>query len=253
MIQCLSIEKSSFRLKKMILKPTPYLQTQYGLDSIIFTDDGDNYIKTLINTYGDVVDGEITSEYFVPTDGVKERYEKLKSLEFNYEDAINNLEDYSVFVYYGFISENTKSKVLSLIYPEYKNISNSYLDTVITEYVKSIRKEFLSLSISYKGKPVVANDTTLSRISFIISSLSSNSNKTIPFRFEDGSFSDIGLDDVMGIQNMLMGYIQKIMTGEEQMIKSLTTMSSVEKEEFIKNGISNVKLKFDQIVKDVKW
>lgn len=251
-IQCLSVDKGGFRLKKMMLTISPYLQSMCNLDHIIFTDDGDNYIKTLTSTYGNIVNGEIVSSYFIPTDDVKQRYEELKSLEFNYLDAINNLGEYSVFIYYGYIDSGVKSTVLSTLYDKYAKQSEDYLNTMIRDIVKGIRKEFLNVSINFKGKPVKPDDTTLSRISFIVTS-SEDKSKTLPFRFEDGSFGTISITEVINMQTLLMNYVQRVMLTEDKLVKELVSLPIEEKHELLVNGSSTIKTKFDNIVKDMTW
>lgn len=252
-LQCLTTTNGdSVRFLKMMIKSTPYAQDMWDLRPMIFTDDANGYVNSLVNTFGEEIRPELTFNYFYPTTEMKERLERIKTDNYNHGDVLNHLNEYSDFVYYGYINSLTKSETLKALYPDYIKSSESYLDTTITELIKSIRKEFLCMDISYRGKPVKPNDTTMSRIGFIVTSNVSE-DKVFPYRFENGVFADLTVRELREIQDMVIKYIQKIMTAENKAVSYLTGLSVEEKHELVDFGVTKIKEHYDNIVKDVVW
>lgn len=252
-LQCLTTTNGdSVRFLKMIIKSTPYAQDTWNLKPMMFTDDANSYISSLVNTFGEEIRSELSSSYFYPTLEMKERLDKIKLDNYNHSDVLNNLSDYSDFVYYGYINSLTKSETLRLLYPDYVKSSEVYLDTAITEFVKSIRKEFLCMDINYRGNPVKPNDATMSRIGFIVTSNVSE-DKIFPYRFENGVFAELTVRELREIQSIVIKYIQKIMTAESKAVTYLTGLNVEEKHELVDFGVSKIKQYYDDIVKDVVW
>lgn len=251
--QCLTmVNKDQLRFLKMMIKSTPYAQERWGVKPIVFTDDAVSYISSLVNAFGEEIRTELCSSYFYPTQEMQDRLNKIIGEDYNPGDAINFLGEYSDFVYYGYINSLTKSETLKVFYPDYVNSSETYLNTAIKEFIKSIRKEFLNMDINYRGHPVKPNDVTMSRIGFIVSS-NADGNKKFPYRFEDGTFADLTLTELKEIQMSVITYMQRIMATEDESIKYFLSLSVEDKHELVDYGVVKIKEYFDNVVKDKKW
>lgn len=257
-IKCLTFDTDSesisegLRFKRMVVKNSPYIQERFSLSPLVFTDDAPSYIETYCKHSKENLKYDMEYEYFVPTIEMRKRFQRVLELcqNLNAVEVVQNLEDISSFVYYGYINSKSVFSIFTELRVEFEKEANEGLNAMIMDILKGIRKDFLKLPIQYKGKPIVVDNTAIARLSLLVSS-EEETPETISFRFDDGSFVDLGIEEIKRMKTMAFKYIQNLMTTEGILSNELTSLSYVEKEDLLFNNRLKIKEKFDIKLKEL--
>lgn len=247
-IDCLTVESGYVRVKKYKLTLTPYAQSLLKCSQNIFTDDLNGYLESLKQSFDIDVSVEIKVECRW-NNKEQEQFLNVLNKSFDYSDAINHLSEYSAFAYYGYISPSVQSSVLTSLKDEYRYASEKILNQELIKVVKGIRKEYFEVTIPFKGKEVKPDDKLISSLAML---MFTPQGETIPYRFEDGSFANLTVDDITKLYKTASTYIQKVMSAEKTLLENYAQLDQDIKENLIIENVGEIKKSFDKFVRDGK-
>lgn len=250
--QCIDLDESGIRLKKYKVEISPFLQSKTGFHSVIFTNDIEGLINSLTSSYGKNAQYELSYRPFKLDEQGQARFERIKSMFLNRDEVIDNVDDYSLFIYYGFIPSKTTSPGLKVLQPQYEDKSLTVLTDSIKSIIKVIRKDILNTVITFKGNPFKFDNVALTNISLLINTMKLTGSEEIEYRLENGEYIEVNENELKEILTYGMTFNQKVVKIEKELIKEYSSLSVETLEDIILNHKEEeIKINFDKKLKEV--
>lgn len=250
--QCIDLDENGLTLKKYRVEISPFLQSKTGFDAIIFTNDINGLIQSLKTSYGENIQHEVSYNLLSLDERGQERFDKIKSMFLEEKDIINNIEDYSFFIYYGYILSKTKASGLKIIKPQYEDRSLTYLTDYLKSKVKVIRKDVLNTVINFKGNPFKFDQKSISNLSMLSASLSLiEGEQVIEYRLENGEFIELNEKELKEVLTYGLNFLLKVMKVEKEIVKKYSSLPIEELEEILlADRQEEIKINFDKKLKE---
>lgn len=156
----------------------------------------------------------------------QERLDKLNTLKTPEADGMLYILEFTNFVMYGYIKEETKCVQLASLYEEYKNASKEHFLNILLEVNKAIRKEKESAGVKYGDVIVDTDRECQASLTSSVTMLKAKLAKTVDFKCRNNQYLlNQTLKDILTLSSTVACYTQTCYSVEAMVSTYLSGLS----------------------------